>query len=95
MKKHLFPAVAGLLLAACSPDNEPPMPVPTPTTAVFVLSEGQFGAGDGAVSVFDKATKTLTLDAFGSANNGAKLGDVVQSMGVQGSKGLHCGQCAQ
>jgi YVTN family beta-propeller protein len=83
--KQLVPLVAGMaLLAACDPDSDVSAPV---TTGVYVLSEGQFGVGDGAVSVFDKATKAVTVDAFGSANNGAKLGDVVQSMGVQGTRG--------
>lgn len=88
MKKQFIPFLAGLVLlaASCSPKNEE-TPIPTPTSGVFVLSEGNFGSSDGAVSVFDKATKALTLDAFGSANNGATLGDVVQSMGVQGNKG--------
>ena len=88
MKKQFAPFIVGLaLLAACNPGKEDETPVPALTTGVFVLSEGQFGAGDGAVSVFDKATKAVKVDAFGSANNGAKLGDVVQSMGVQGSRG--------
>lgn len=86
MKKTLIPFLAGLaLLAACNPDKDTPF---SPTTkSVFVLNEGQYNAGDGAVSVFDKTTKTVTPDAYGAANSGAKLGDVVQSMGVQGSKG--------
>ena len=72
MKKQFAPFIAALaLLAACSPDKEDEPPVPVPTSGVFVLSEGQFGAGDGAVSTFDKATKALTVDAFGSANGGA------------------------
>ncbi|MFC7666926.1 YncE family protein [Hymenobacter humi] len=75
------------MLTACDPEQEVVTPVPMATTGVFVLSEGQFGAGDGAVSAFDKATKALTVDAFGSANGAAKLGDVVQDMGVQGSRG--------
>ncbi len=93
MKNLTLVGLAALvLLAACDPKKEAPVPTPviepTPlTTAVYVLSEGQFGAGDGAVSVFDRTTKLLAVDAFGNANNGAKLGDVVQSMGVQGSKG--------
>ena len=83
--KPLIPLLGGLtLLAACDPDTNAPTPL---RSGVYVLSEGQFGKGDGAVSAFDKATKNLTLDAFGNANNGAKLGDVVQSMGVQGEKG--------
>ncbi|ALW84613.1 hypothetical protein AUC43_05645 [Hymenobacter sedentarius] len=88
MKKQFVPFLAALaVLAACDPQRATDTPAPAATTGVFILSEGQFGAGDGAVSVFDKATKAVTLDAFGSANNGAKLGDVVQNMGVQGSRG--------
>ncbi|MDQ2772005.1 MAG: hypothetical protein M3Y54_16075 [Bacteroidota bacterium] len=88
MKKPILAALAALaLLTACDPQKDVIVaPVPL-TTAVYVLSEGQFGAGDGAVSTFDRTSKALTVDAFGNANNGAKLGDVVQSMGVQGSKG--------
>ena len=88
MKKQFIPFFAGLALlaASCSPKSEE-TPIPAPTSGVFVLSEGNFGNSDGAVSIFDKATKSLTLDAFGSANNSAQLGDVVQSMGVQGTKG--------
>ncbi|GAB3666035.1 hypothetical protein GCM10027594_33210 [Hymenobacter agri] len=83
----LLGLAAVALLASCDPKKEI-ITEPTPaTTAVYVLSEGQFGAKDGAVSVFDRTAKTLTVDAFGNANNGARLGDVVQSMGVQGNKG--------
>ena len=86
MKHNTLPFIAALaLLAACS-SNDQEAPAPKPD--VFILSEGQFGVGDGVVSGFNRAVKTLTsLDAFGSANSGAKLGDVVQHMGVQGSKG--------
>ena len=88
MKNQFIPFLVGLaLLAACNPSKKDETPAPTATSGVFILSEGQFGAGDGAVSAFDKTTKALTVDAFGSANGGAKLGDVVQSMGVQGNKG--------
>ena len=87
MKKQLLPCLAALtLLASCNP-KDVAVPAPTTTNGVFVLSQGQYMAGDGAVSGFDRLTKALTLDAFGTANNGAKLGDVVQSMGVQGTKG--------
>ena len=88
MKNLTLSGLAALaLLASCDPKKEIIVEPTPPTTAVYVLSEGQFGAKDGAVSVFDRTAKTLTVDAFGSANNGLQLGDVVQSMGVQGNKG--------
>ncbi|RZK62355.1 MAG: hypothetical protein EOO59_02755, partial [Hymenobacter sp.] len=37
-----------------------------------------------------KNTKSLTVDAFGAANSGAALGDVIQDMGVVGSTGYIC-----
>lgn len=85
MKKQIAPFVIGLaLLASCDPSSsETPIPAPD----VFILSEGEFLKGDGAVSAFNRNTKGLATDAFGSANGGAKLGDVVQNMGVQGSRG--------
>ncbi|GAA4356280.1 hypothetical protein GCM10023185_19940 [Hymenobacter saemangeumensis] len=82
----LLLAVAGL--TACDPDKKDPDPTPIPpTNNVFVLNEGQFLAGDGAVSHFNRETKALILDTYGAANNGAALGDVVQSMGVAGNRG--------
>jgi YVTN family beta-propeller protein len=90
MKKPLLALLFGAtVLASCDPKRDPDPVVPA-TTGVYVLSEGQFGAGDGAVSAFDKATKTLVVDAFGAANGGSKLGDVVQDMGIVGSRGYVC-----
>ncbi|HEX8326296.1 MAG TPA: DUF5074 domain-containing protein [Hymenobacter sp.] len=86
MKKQFISFLASLaVLASCDPNNnEPEAPKPD----VFILSEGQFGVGDGAVSGFNRGAKVVTsVDAFGSANGGAKLGDVVQDMGVQGTRG--------
>jgi YVTN family beta-propeller protein len=84
-KTNLFVLASLALLAACSPKTaENPAPLPD----TYILSEGQFGAKDGAVSGFNRNARVLTnVDLFGSANNGAPLGDVVQSMGVQGNKG--------
>lgn len=90
MKKSLLAVVlAAAALASCDPKRDPDPVVPA-TTGVYVLSEGQFQKGDGAVSAFDKSTKSLTVDAFGSANSGAKLGDVVQDMGIVGNRGYVC-----
>lgn len=90
MKKTLLlTLLSAAVLASCDPKRDPDPVVPA-TTGVYVLSEGQFGAGDGAVSAFDKSTKALVVDAFGSANGGSKLGDVIQDMGIVGSRGYVC-----
>ncbi|WP_151087125.1 YncE family protein [Hymenobacter baengnokdamensis] len=90
MKKSLLVLLlGGLALAGCDPKSNPTPAVPA-TTGVYILSEGQFQKGDGAVSAFDKSTKTLAVDAFASANGGAKLGDVVQDMGIVGQRGYIC-----
>jgi YVTN family beta-propeller protein len=90
MKKTLLPLFLGaVLLASCDPDRDTGPSVPS-SPGVFVLSEGQFGAGDGAVSAFGTDSKALLVDAFGTINGGAKLGDVVQDMGVAGSQGYIC-----
>ncbi|RZK59809.1 MAG: hypothetical protein EOO59_07405, partial [Hymenobacter sp.] len=90
MKKSFLALLLGaMVLVGCDPKRDPDPVVPA-TTGVYVLSEGQFNAGDGAVSAFDKTTKTLVVDAYGSANSGSKLGDVVQDMGVVGSRGYIC-----
>ena len=88
MKKFLLLILSGALLASCDPKTEEtPGPATNPgTNNVFVLSEGEYLKGDGAVSLFDKAAKTLNLDIFRTVNN-APLGDVVQSMGVVSNRG--------
>jgi len=84
----LLSAALVSFLASCSDDNNT---TPAPTSGsgqyAFVLNEGNYTNGTGSVSRFDKNTKALTLDAFASANGGAVLGSVVQSMGVIGTTG--------
>lgn len=90
MIKYLCPLLlAAAVLAGCDPKREPTPAIPT-ATSVYILSEGQFQQKDGAVSAFDRASKTLVVDAFASANGGTKLGDVVQDMGIVGALGYIC-----
>ncbi|MGI4739339.1 MAG: DUF5074 domain-containing protein [Janthinobacterium lividum] len=91
MKTLFRPLLLGTLftslLASCASSDKSP---PTPTGAgqyAFVINEGNFSNGIGAVSLFDKTTKSLLPDAFASANNGAVLGSVVQSMTVVDTRG--------
>ena len=89
MKKiTLLSLLAAAALAGCNPkDKDQASPS---SNSVLVLSEGQFGAGDGAVSTFSRSSKTVVPDAFAAANVGSKLGDVVQDLGVVNNKGYIC-----
>ncbi|QKG58538.1 hypothetical protein GKZ68_19010 [Hymenobacter sp. BRD128] len=92
MKKLFRPLVLSTallgFLASCH--NSDPSPSPTPTGAgqyAFVINEGNFSNGIGSVSRFDKTSKDLVTDAFATANGGAVLGSVVESMTVVDTKG--------
>jgi YVTN family beta-propeller protein len=90
MKKSLLTLLVGAtVLAGCDPDKENGPSVPS-SPGVYILSEGQFGKGDGTVSAFGIASKALLTDAFGTINNGTRLGDVIQDMGIAGSQGYIC-----
>ena len=90
MKKSLLTLLLGAaVLAGCDPEREAGPSVPG-SPGVYVLSEGQFGKGDGTVSAYGISSKALLTDAFGTINNGSALGDVVQDMGVAGSQGYIC-----
>src|SRR5688572_6108892 len=68
--------------SAC--DNEDEKPKGKFQTGVFVVNEGNFLEADGSVSHFNLSTKETTQDLFGSVNTGRALGDVVQSMTIDG-----------
>lgn len=89
------PLLALTILAGCDPKKDDPTPpvvlppviTPGDSTNVFVINEGRFGSNNGSVSFFNKTSKTVTdADRFRRVN-GRGLGDVVQSMAVQGNKG--------
>lgn len=87
-KTALLFLLGAAALTGCNPKDKDQA---TPSSnSVLVLNEGQFNAGDGAVSTFDRNSKTVVADAFGAANGGAKLGDVVQDLGVVNGKGYIC-----
>ncbi|NML67150.1 hypothetical protein HHL22_18250 [Hymenobacter sp. RP-2-7] len=92
MQKLFRPLLLGAafasFLASCSKDDNT-----TPTAAgtgqyAFVINEGNFSNGTGSVSRVNKSNvKDIAIDAFGSANGGAVLGSVVESMTVVDTKG--------
>ncbi|MCB2407031.1 DUF5074 domain-containing protein [Hymenobacter lucidus] len=72
---------ASLALFSCDPERTEPEPVQL-TDNVFIVNEGNFNTPNGAVSIFNTASKKVTdVDIFKTANN-RPLGDNVQSMTV-------------
>jgi len=61
------------------------MPVLIKPSAVYIVNEGNFGWGNGELSLYDPDTKTIENNLF-FRNNSYKLGDVVQSISEYNGK---------
>lgn len=73
-----------LLATACDPEEDvTPVTPPITTQTVYVVNEGPFQTGSGAVSVYNKASKAVLKDPFLTAN-GRGIGNIVQSMTIVG-----------
>lgn len=84
----LMGSAATLSLLACDPANDPtPTEQPIVTSSVFVVNEGNFLRSNADISLFSKASSTVTGKALFSTANGRALGDVAQSMAIQDSLG--------
>jgi YVTN family beta-propeller protein len=86
----LLVSAAFMLLLSCKKDKPEPTPpaprIPEPAgQKIYILNEGNFEKDNGSVSLYDPKTKAVEANRFGSQNNGAKLGDVPQSMLLSGS----------
>ena len=83
--------VGGLLLTntlfftSCDPEPANPTPKGAYQTGVFIVNEGNFQKGNGAISYFDRDTKTVEKDIFNAVNS-RPAGDVVQSMFIHNDK---------
>lgn len=58
--------------------------------SVYITNEGNFGTGNGSLSIYNKSTNSVTNNIYSSSNGGALLGDVVQSMEYFDGKGYLC-----
>ncbi|MET4105430.1 DUF5074 domain-containing protein [Hymenobacter sp. UYP22] len=84
----LLGSATALGLLACDPnDNPQPVEQPIVTSTVFVVNEGNFLRSNADISLFSKASGTVTNKALFSAANGKALGDIAQSMAIQDSLG--------
>jgi len=70
------------LITSCDDgDNQPAGEFENGT---FVVNEGNFQDADGSISFINPNDGEVKPDLFGSVNNGLALGDVVQSMTIDG-----------
>ncbi len=65
------------LFSACTPEDEKASGAYS--NGVFIVNEGPFTGGTGSVDFYDRQ-KTVTNDIYAKANNGAKIGSILQSM---------------
>ncbi|MBN8578033.1 MAG: SMP-30/gluconolactonase/LRE family protein [Cytophagales bacterium] len=84
--KNLF--AVGLLFAiasislSCKEDSE--TPAGEFSTGVLIVNEGAFGRSDGSITHYNPDSKMVTQDIYGKKNDGLALGDVVQSLTIEG-----------
>lgn len=87
--QRFFLAAATVALAAgftsCSDDDEIDFSV-QPDSNLYILSNGQYGYGNGSLSFYDPVTEKVENNVFYRAN-GVTLGDVAQSMVISGNTG--------
>ena len=62
----------------------------TQNSTVYITNEGNFGSGNGSLSIYNKITNSIQNNVFSTANGGALLGDVVQSMEYFDGYGYIC-----
>lgn len=88
MKKllYMFVAAAAMTFASCSDDDAPELPAGSSGSGLFVVCNGNYGYGNGSLSFYDPSQKIVENDVFARAN-GMKLGDVAQSMTINGNTG--------
>lgn len=80
--------ITSISILGCKKDDTAPSLTPGAYDAgVFITNEGQFGSGTGSVSFYNRTTGVVTNTVFEAANDGATLGNIVQSMGIYNSKG--------
>lgn len=88
--RHAIIAISFLLvlLVSCKKDpddNDPVVPEPPKSTAVYVLNQGSISANNASVSMYDLQEQTVVTDYFGT-QNGRGLGDTGYDLLIYGSK---------
>jgi YVTN family beta-propeller protein len=86
LNRYLVLVFAMIALSFSSCENQDEKPKGKFQTGVFVVNEGNLNSANGTVSHFNLTTKETTQDLFGTINTGKALGDIVQSMTIDGDQ---------
>lgn len=89
ISKLLSAALAATLLftISCRTDEDPivePQPKGAYDNGIFMSNEGNFGSPNATVSFISNDLATVENNVFSANNGGAALGDVLQSVGLNG-----------
>ncbi|HEY8935460.1 MAG TPA: DUF5074 domain-containing protein, partial [Cyclobacteriaceae bacterium] len=85
MKKlHNFLTLISILAlaVACKDDENPKGEF---SSGIWIINEGAFGHSNSSVSSYNPSTGAVQQDLFGLKNNGKALGDVAQSITINGN----------
>jgi hypothetical protein len=66
-----------LVFSSCDDGGEVQVPK---KTGIIIVNEGNFGAGNGSLSFYDEELMTISNNLIRSANGGAAIGSLVQSV---------------
>ena len=77
-----------LSLISCSDDDTAVPFSGNYETGVFITNEGPFQSGSGTVSYYNSEADTLENEVFQKVNAGQELGNILQSMTIDGDQGF-------
>jgi len=92
MKKSIiYLAAAAFFVSSCSTEEEDNSGINGSNDSyLFVSNEGQFNNSSGTITKVNLTQNTSNQDFYKTANNGAELGETVQSVFVNGEKAFAC-----
>ncbi len=79
MKNFFLLAIIALIISSCGEDPKF-AGLNKYTDPAWVVNQGQFNAGSGSITYKKKGDTTLIHNAYSANNDGAELGNIIQSM---------------
>lgn len=78
--------IFGIALSSCNKNDDDGSSQNQTPSGIFITNEGPFQNGSGSVSFWDRSTETVEHLYYERANNGAQVGNILQSMFVSGER---------